>query len=101
MGSPRNAEYRRRHNRGMSRNRRITNKMVRDERFLEGCMDCGEMDPIVLTFDHVQGKKIFDLSNSLSVSAIRYKQELDKCDVVCANCHMRRTHARKQVIINV
>lgn len=61
------------------------------------CVDCGETDPIVLEFDHRPGEqKRFTIgqisSRNFSLSVI--KQEIDKCDVRCANCHRRITYAR-------
>jgi hypothetical protein len=58
------------------------------------CVDCGESDPIVLEFDHL-ADKAFTIGEGLrdrnwdSVLA-----EIAKCDVVCANCHRRRTARR-------
>ncbi len=61
------------------------------------CVDCGESDPIVLEFDHVRGRKKKTLSKMVnhgySISAI--KKEISKCDVVCRNCHARRTHKQQ------
>lgn len=59
------------------------------------CADCGAGDPVVLEFDHV-GKKREHLSvmvcrgNSLTHIA----EEIARCDVVCVNCHRRRTARR-------
>ena len=57
------------------------------------CVDCGENDPIVLELDHVRGEKKAGVSqlvhNTRSLAVI--KTEIAKCDVVCANCHRRRT----------
>jgi 5-methylcytosine-specific restriction endonuclease McrA len=58
------------------------------------CADCGEDDLLVLEFDHLQDKS-FEITEGIrnrnweSVLA-----EIEKCEVVCANCHRRRT-ARK------
>ena len=58
------------------------------------CVDCGEMDPVVLEFDHLGDKK-FNIAKGIrdrnweSVLA-----EIAKCEVVCANCHRRRTARR-------
>jgi hypothetical protein len=58
------------------------------------CADCGERDPVVLEFDHL-GQKSFTIGANL-----RYRnrqsllEEIAKCDVVCANCHRRRTANR-------
>lgn len=57
------------------------------------CVDCGETDPIVLEFDHVRGDKKWNIS-SRACGASKWetiKEEIDKCDVRCANCHRRRT----------
>jgi hypothetical protein len=63
--------------------------------FLEHpCIDCGESDPIVLEFDHLRDKK-FGISDGLQ--SRRWQDVLDeiaKCEVVCANCHRRRTAKR-------
>ncbi len=58
------------------------------------CVDCGEPDPIVLDFDHLDPKtKAFGLSEapSKSYSRDRLIKEIAKCEVVCSNCHRRRT----------
>ena len=59
------------------------------------CVDCGEPDPAVLTFDHVRGEKEFNISNAASyVGWSAAVKEIEKCDIRCANCHMRKTAER-------
>ena len=58
------------------------------------CVDCGESDPVVLEFDH-RGDKSFTIGRSFRY--LRWETilaEIAKCDVVCANCHRRRTARR-------
>jgi hypothetical protein len=59
------------------------------------CVDCGECDPVVLEFDHV-GAKSADVSGLLSKAATKeaIDAEIARCEVVCANCHRRRTARR-------
>ena len=59
------------------------------------CVDCGEDDPIVLEFDHLRDKRVnvSALANS-AVPFDRVLAEIEKCEVVCANCHRRRTCTR-------
>jgi len=56
------------------------------------CVDCGEPDFVVLEFDH-QGGKEFNISDGIQgqLSIERIDSEIGKCDVVCANCHRRRS----------
>ncbi len=59
------------------------------------CVDCGEDDHVVLTFDHVRGEKRFTIADRLhTMRWERLLDEIAKCEVVCANCHMRRTATR-------
>lgn len=58
------------------------------------CADCGETDPIVLEFDHM-GHKRFNIAKGLrDRNWDSVLDEIAKCDVVCANCHRRRTAHR-------
>ena len=61
------------------------------------CVDCGENNPLVLTFDHVRGDKKLGISEMVgrgwSIETI--KAEITKCEVVCFNCHMRRERKRR------
>jgi len=56
------------------------------------CVDCGEGDPLVLQFDHVQDKldHVSWLVGS-GCSPARLQRELSKCEIRCANCHRRAT----------
>jgi hypothetical protein len=59
------------------------------------CVDCGETDPVVLEFDHLRDKthEVPALA-TMGVSWARVMREIDKCEVVCCNCHRKRTHQR-------
>jgi len=58
------------------------------------CVDCGEPDPVVLEFDHVDPKAklngISDLTRC-GYSLERLKSEILRCEVRCIHCHRRRT----------
>ena len=59
------------------------------------CADCGLADPVVLEFDHV-GVKRADVA-TLVRRGVRLgiiAAEIERCEVVCANCHRRRTARR-------
>lgn len=56
------------------------------------CADCGLADPLVLEFDHRDpSEKSANISELIPFGIARIKREIDKCDIVCANCHRRRT----------
>lgn len=61
------------------------------------CVDCGEADVIVLEFDHVTGTKRDHVSTLVLMGASigSIQSEVAKCEVRCANCHRRVTHARR------
>ena len=76
--------------REMGRIRRLSDYLIE-----QGCKDCGERDPVVLEFDHLRDKtdsvsKLFQSGWSWE----RLMTEIAKCEVVCRNCHTRRTAKR-------
>lgn len=61
------------------------------------CMDCGvTYPPYVMDFDHRPGEeKLFTIASQLAqVGLEKLLAEVEKCDIVCANCHRVRTHER-------
>lgn len=59
------------------------------------CVDCEERDPVVLEFDHLRDK-LFSIGLALSSrSWPSILDEMRKCEVVCANCHRKRTARRR------
>lgn len=62
--------------------------------FSSGCVDCGTKDPRTLEFDHL-GDKEFNISVLIGRnSKKKLISEIEKCEVVCANCHRIRTYSR-------
>jgi DNA-directed RNA polymerase subunit M/transcription elongation factor TFIIS len=59
------------------------------------CADCRLADAAVLEFDHV-GPKRAEVGKLVreGYRLNRIKAEIEKCELVCANCHRRRTAAR-------
>jgi transposase-like protein len=62
-----------------------------------GCADCGLTDPLVLEFDHI-GEKTMDVAKLVheGYSLWRVELEVSRCEIVCANCHRRRTARRSR-----
>lgn len=60
------------------------------------CLDCDEADPRVLEFDHVKGDKKANISQMVNWCKPweEILEEIGKCEVVCRNCHRRRTAKR-------
>ena len=74
-------------------NREECRQRVFDYLIAHPCVDCGEIDPIVLEFDHRDAMlKRESISRMISKHTWPIVQrEIAKCDVRCANCHRRRT----------
>jgi hypothetical protein len=84
---------------GANERRRAAIRHIIREAKDQPCSDCGVRNPAyVMDFDHRHGgHKRFNIGRDAlrgrcSEEALR--QEIEKRDVVCANCHRMRTHRR-------
>lgn len=60
------------------------------------CSDCGiEYPYYVMDFDHVKGEKSFGIGSSPRIKVEDLLKEIDKCEVVCSNCHRKRTYEKQ------
>lgn len=75
--------------------RAITNiRALREYKTERGCAVCGEKDPIVLEFNHIDASnKSFNIGETSRQgwSLKKLMEEVKKCEVLCANCHKRQT----------
>ena len=63
------------------------------EHFKENpCISCGETNPILLDFDHLGDKKM-NIAQAIKNrwSLEKLQDEIDKCQVLCSNCHRMKT----------
>lgn len=61
------------------------------------CMDCSVHYPThIMQFDHISGEKLFNIGewSAVGKGKKQIENEIEKCDVVCANCHAERTYKR-------
>jgi hypothetical protein len=79
----------------LHRQKQAYKKRLTEIKQSNGCADCGENNPIVLDFDHLKDKK-YNISRMIhdGFSWRSIKKEIEKCQVVCANCHRIRTYNR-------
>lgn len=64
------------------------------------CVDCGVSYPYyVMDFDHLEDKQegINFLVSTGRIGAL--KQEMLKCEIVCANCHRSRSYRRSHNLL--
>jgi len=61
------------------------------------CADCKNYYPgVCMDFDHLPGKgKTENVGRMPGKPDELIQQEIDKCEIVCANCHRIRTNARR------
>lgn len=74
-----------------------TDEYIRGIKSNTKCADCKKKYHwFQMDFDHVRGKKDRPVSEMVAqkVSLTRIKAEIDKCELVCANCHRLRTFNR-------
>ena len=64
-------------------------QVLREIKAEQGCMRCGEKNPIVLQFHHRNPSEKELTSYRLITSSLeKVEAEIAKCDVLCANCHL-------------
>jgi hypothetical protein len=76
------------------RNHLLRRRAIDAIKLAAGCADCGYNHfPEALQFDHIpeRGPKLFNVANRTNRRWSLVLAEIEKCEVVCANCHAVRT----------
>lgn len=60
------------------------------------CVDCGEIEPLFLEFDHIDGEKVLEVGTMVHCgwSLEKIEAEIKKCEVRCVKCHKLQTAKR-------
>lgn len=91
----RGAKHREQSGASRAQRREAARAFLRNHLDAHPCADCGETEVFVLEFDHVAEKTssvALLLAGAAKLSKLR--DEVAKCQVVCVNCHRRRTATR-------
>ncbi len=101
------SHYRNSHNKSRNQIREQNARKIFEYLMKHPCLSCGESDPIVLEFDHRDSfDKTENISNLINHSSWkRIESEIQKCDVLCANCHRRKSAAqfnyKRHIFVNI
>lgn len=101
---PRSKEAKRRHYeknkdryiRQAKETKKALKQYVRDLKEQSPCIDCQQYYPYyVMQYDHTELNKEMSISRLvLRGSKPKVIKEIEKCELVCANCHAKRTYKR-------
>jgi hypothetical protein len=82
----------------LRRQRRSTrHRQLISELKSQPCSDCGQTyPPYVMDFDHVADKTGEVSKFVYTYGTVRLLEEIERCDLVCANCHRMRTYRRRR-----
>ena len=100
------AQYRNSHNASREKLREQYARKIFEYLKNHPCIICGESDPIVLEFDHHNRNDKIESVSTLGRNSSwkRIEFEIQKCDVLCANCHRRKSAAefnyKRYVFVN-
>jgi len=77
---------------------RLNYKYVWELKSRTPCSDCGQIyHPSIMEFDHKDPSAKRGMVSAMMNCRIQTIQaEIDKCDIVCSNCHQYRTFIRGQ-----
>jgi len=78
----------------VSATRRASKSVVELVKSVSSCAECGERDPRCLDFHHLDPTtKSFSIANGVSKGLPVHLiiREINKCAVLCANCHRKET----------
>lgn len=78
--------------RGQNRRRMASLDLIREEKSKRGCSVCGEKDWRCLDFHHRDPiQKLFNIATATTTAYAweRIVTEIEKCDVMCSNCHRK------------
>ena len=79
-----------------SRRLRYKKKLERIEYLGGKCVGCGECNPDLLQFDHIdRSKKEFNISKKCDLVLEKIIPELDKCQLLCNTCHAIKTRSNQ------
>jgi hypothetical protein len=102
LSDPRNKAAKLRHYYNNKEQYLARNKVIKAEKIAyirklredNPCMDCGKKYPYyVMDFDHRDpSAKLTEVSRLVNFGWVKLKAEIEKCDIVCSNCHRERTH---------
>jgi hypothetical protein len=88
-------DFREKSNKRSKRIRDRNREYIHDLLKKSKCVDCGDTRWQVLEFDHLREKKNNVSSMMKNNSSIaKLQAEIDKCEIVCANCHRWRSLIR-------
>ena len=74
---------------------KIKQEFLQDLKSKTPCADCKNKYPhYVMEFDHLRDK-VHEVSSLTNNSWGKLMKEIEKCDIVCANCHATRTWMRR------
>lgn len=82
------------------RSNRSLIKFIRWYKENHPCVDCGEKFPYyVMQFDHIGDDKHSNINRMMWRSSLaKVIEEIQKCELVCANHHAARTYRRQNAI---
>lgn len=87
-----NPNYRKNNNKKINENQRrhIEKKReyIQEYKLSKGCAICGYNKCVRALVFHHNGDKGFSMNNACSRSLKKIKEEMEKCTVLCMNCHM-------------
>lgn len=76
--------------------RRRRREWLKDYKSERGCSRCDEEHPACLDFHHTSDDKEHNVANMANdgYSKERIKEEIEKCVILCANCHRKETYQK-------
>lgn len=76
-----------------------TKQVLRELKDMKPCTDCAiPYAWYIMQWDHTSTDKLFNISSGRRKGINTVLKEIQKCELVCANCHAERTYIRAQKV---